>query len=207
MNFQLTEEFIESVELLIDQNNNTQLIQKFNNCLAPDIAEILRALDFEKCKYLFSLFNDELSADIIIELEDHLRERLLNHLSSTEIVEDFIDNLDSDDAADVIQELPKYKQKEVLSKIANPKQASDLADLLSYEDSSAGALMATELIKVYEDWSILRCVSEMRQQAQNVHKVYTIYVVNKNNELIGTVSLKKLLLTPEKTFISDIYKR
>ena len=205
MNFQLTKEFIESIELLIDQNNNTQLIKKFDNCLAPDIAEILQALDFEKCKYLFNLFNDELSADILIELEDHLRERLLTHLSSKEIVEDVIDNLDSDDAADVIQELPKQKQKEVLSKIANPKQASDLADLLSYEESSAGALMATELIKVYEDWSILRCVSEMRQQAQNVHKVYTIYVVNKSDELIGTMSLKKLLLTPEKTFISDIY--
>jgi len=79
--------------------------------------------------------------------------------------------------------------------------------LLSYEYNSAGALMAKELIKVNEDWSILRCVSEMRKQAQAVNNVYTIYVVNKMQKLIGTVSLKRLLLTPEKTFISDLYNQ
>ena len=66
MNFQLTEEFIESVELLIDQNNNTQLIKKFDNCLAPVIAEILQALDFEKCKYLFSLFNEHVTMMLML---------------------------------------------------------------------------------------------------------------------------------------------
>ena len=53
--------------------------------------------------------------------------------------------------------------------------------------------------------SILRCVSEMREQIQNVNKVYTIYVINKQNQLLGTVSLKQLLLTPEKTFIGEIF--
>jgi len=207
MNFQLTKEFIELIEQLVKENKNSELIKLFDDLLAPDIAEVLEALNFKQSKYLFELFNEELSADILIELEDYLRERFLDDLSSKEIVEDFIDNLDSDDAADVIQELPKKKQEEVLSNIANPQQASDLADLLSYDDESAGALMAKELIKVHENWSILRCVSEMRKQAQSIHKVYTIYVVNKDFKLIGTVSLKKLLLTPEKTFISDIYNK
>ena len=207
MNFQLTKEFIELIELLITQQKNGELIKIFDGLLAPDIAEVLELLDFKKSKYLFDLFNQELSADVLIDLDDYLRERLLDDLSSKEIVEEFIDNLDSDDAADVIQEFPKKRQEEILSNIVNPKQASDLADLLSYEDSSAGALMAKELIKVYENWSILRCVSEMRKQAQSVSKVYTIYVVNEDQKLIGTVSLKKLLLTPEKTFISEIYNK
>jgi len=207
MNFQLTNDIIEKFELLIQEKNDFELAKMCDDLLAPDIAEILEVLEFDQSKYLFDTFSEELGADILIELEEDVRERLLESFSSKEIVEEVIDNLDSDDAADVIQELSEEKQQEVLSKIINPQQASDLADLLSYEYNSAGALMAKELIKVNEDWSILRCVSEMRKQAQAVNNVYTIYVVNKMQKLIGTVSLKRLLLTPEKTFISDLYNQ
>ena len=64
--------------------------------------------------------------------------------------------------------------------------------------------MAKELIKVNEKWAVLRCVREMRKQAEEVDKVYTIYVVDDDDVLLGTLSLKKLLLTPEKTFITVI---
>ena len=205
MNFQLTETFIKKIELLIENNKQDTLLQTCGQLLSPDIAEILKELTFSKAKYLFDLFSEERAAEILIELEEELRDQLLESLSSKEIVEDVIKNLNSDDAVDVIQELPQKKQEEVLSKIINQKEGSDLADLLSYEENCAGALMAKELIKVYEDWSILRCVSEMRKQAKSVNNVYTIYVVNKLDQLIGTVSLKRLLLTPEKTFITDIY--
>ena len=207
MNFQLTKDLIKKIEFLIETKNNSDLSDIFNDLLAPDIAEILELLDFEKSKYLFDTFSEELGADILIEIEEDLREQLLENLSSKEIVEEVIGNLDSDDAADVIQEFSEEKQQEVLSKIINPQQASDLVDLLSYEENSAGALMAKELIKVHEDWSIVRCVTEMRKQAKSVNKVYTIYVVDKMQKLTGTVSLKRLLLTPEKTFISDIYNK
>ncbi|MBF26058.1 MAG: magnesium transporter [Flavobacteriales bacterium] len=207
MNFKLTKILLEKFDLLILQKNNDKLLSLCNNLLAPDVAEILKSLDFEKTQYLFNILDDELRADILIELEEDLREKLLFQLSSKEIVKDVIDNLESDDAVDVIQRLPAQKQKEVLLNIINPKQASDIADLLTYDNQSAGALMAKELIKVYEEWSVLRCVSEMRKQAQYVNQVYTIYVVDKSDNLIGTVSLKKLLLTPEKTFIRDIYNK
>ena len=205
MNFQLTKKFLNEIELLINNNDSKAILNLCEDLLAPDIAEIITSLNFTEAKFVLDLFSEEMSADILIELEDDFREKLLNTLSSKEIFYEVIDNLDSDDAADVIQELSDEKQKEVLSNIIDPQQASDLADLLSYNDNSAGALMAKELIQVRENWSILRCVSEMREQAQNVNKVYTIYVVNKTNNLLGTVSLKKLLLTNEKTFISEIF--
>ena len=205
MNFQLTTDFIRRLELLINNNDSKAILNHCADLLAPDIAEIITNLKFKDAKFLFDLYSEEMSADILIELEDDFREKLLDTLSSKEIVEEVIENLDSDDAADVIQELSHEKQKEVLLNIVNPQQASDLADLLSYDENSAGALMAKELIQVREKWSILRCVSEMREQAQNVNKVYTIYVINKQNQLLGTVSLKQLLLTPEKTFIGEIF--
>ena len=113
MNFQLTKDFITLIEWLIDQKKNPELLQKIDNLLAPDIAEILELLDFEKSKYLFSLLGEEMRADILLDVEEDLRERLLEDLSLQEIVEEVIENLDSDDAADVIQELPEKKQQEV----------------------------------------------------------------------------------------------
>ena len=185
MNFQLTKEFLNNIEVLTKTKDAQAILNLCKNLLAPDIAEIIVNLQPDEAKFVLDLFREEKSADILIELEDDFRERLLDNLSSKEIVEEVIDNLDSDDAADVIQELSNEKQKEVLSNIINPQQASHLADLLSYEANSAGAVMAKELIQVRENWSILRCVAEMREQAQNVNKVYTIYVVNKENQLLA----------------------
>jgi magnesium transporter len=134
-----------------------------------------------------------------------VREHLLSLLSSKEIATEIIDNLESDDATDVISELPEQQKEEVLSLIEDNEHASDISDLLNYEEDTAGGLMAKELIHVNDKWSILRCVSEMRKQAEDVDKVYTIYVVDDNRILLGTLSLKKLLLSPEKNLIKNIY--
>ena len=92
------------------------------------------------------------------------------------------------------------RKKFVLSHIEDIEHASDIVDLLSYPENTAGGLMAKELIKVNEKWAVLRCVREMRKQAEEVDKVYTIYVVDDDDVLLGTLSLKKLLLTPEKLY-------
>ena len=120
MNFELTKEFISKVELLIQNKNDKSIKTICEDLLAPDVAEILKSLKFDQAKYLLDLFEEEFAADVLIELEEDLREQLLQDLSSKEIAEDVVDNLDSDDAADVIQELSEKKQKEVLSLFYNP---------------------------------------------------------------------------------------
>ena len=99
--------------------------------------------------------------------------------------------MDSDDAADIISELPENKKQEVLSHLEDQDLASDIVDLLNYDEDTAGGLMAKELIKVNSNWSVMRCVKEMRRQAEDVELVYTIYVVDDNNVLLGTLSLKR----------------
>jgi len=142
----------------------------------------------------------------LVELEDDLREKLLKIHSPKEIAEEFVDNMDSDDAADIISELPENKKQEVLSHLEDQDLASDIVDLLNYDEDTAGGLMAKELIKVNSNWSVMRCVKEMRRQAEDVELVYTIYVVDDNNILLGTLSLKRLLLTDSKAIISNIMK-
>ena len=205
MKFKLTKEFLQEIIDKIDRQEFKLLKTKLSELHNVDIAELIEELGEEYGKILFELFEDETSAEILVELDEESREAVLEDLSSQEIAEDLIENLDSDDAADIIADLPSEKKVEVLSHIEDIEHASDIVDLLSYPENTAGGLMAKELIKVNEKWAVLRCVREMRKQAEEVDKVYTIYVVDDDDVLLGTLSLKKLLLSPEKTFIKNIY--
>ena len=205
MKFELTKEFLQEIIDKIDRQEFELIKTELSELHNVDIAELIEELDEEYGKILFELFEDETSAEILVELDEENREAVLEDLSSQEIAEDLIENLDSDDAADIIADLPSEKKVEVLSHIEDIEHASDIVDLLSYPENTAGGLMAKELIKVNEKWAVLRCVREMRKQAEEVDNVYTIYVVDDDDVLLGTLSLKKLLLSTEKTFIKNIY--
>ena len=206
MKFELTKDFIGRLNECIENKDQKSIIAMIMDCHPADVAEILDELEFENACFLFELLEDNVAADVLVELEDDLREELLKIHSSKEIAEEFVDNMDSDDAADIISELPENKKQEVLSHLEDQDLASDIVDLLNYDEDTAGGLMAKELIKVNSNWSVMRCVKEMRRQAEDVELVYTIYVVDDNNVLLGTLSLKRLLLTNSKAIISDIMK-
>ena len=206
MKFELTKDFIGELNERIENKDQKSIITMITDCHPADIAEILDELEFENACFLFELLEDNIAADVLVELEDDLREELLKIHSPKEIAEEFVDNMDSDDAADIISELPENKKQEVLSHLEDQDLASDIVDLLNYDEDTAGGLMAKELIKVNSNWSVMRCVKEMRRQAENVELVYTIYVVDDNNVLLGTLSLKRLLLTDSKAIISNIMK-
>ena len=205
MKFELTKEFLEDISSKIDFKEFNEIRELLSDLHSIDIAELIEELDEERGKILFELFEDEDSADILVELDEENRESVLEDLTSQEIAEELIENLDSDDAADIISELSSQKKVEVLSHIEDPGHASDIVDLLSYPENTAGGLMAKELIKVNQKWTVLRCVVEMRKQAEDVDQVFSIYVVDDNAALLGTLSLKKLLLASEKTIIQNIY--
>ena len=206
MKFEFTKDFIGELNKRIENKDQKSIITMITDCHPADIAEILDELEFENTCFLFELLEDNIAADVLVELEDDLREELLKIHSPKEIAEEFVDNMDSDDAADIISELPENKKQEVLSHLEDQDLASDIVDLLNYDEDTAGGLMAKELIKVNSNWSVMRCVKEMRRQAEDVELVYTIYVVDDNNVLLGTLSLKRLLLTDSKAIISNIMK-
>jgi len=205
MKFDLTKEFLREITEKLDRQEYKQVKRELSELHNVDIAELIDELDDDYGKILFELFEDEDSAEILVELDEESRETVLEDLSSQEIAEDLIENLDSDDAADIIADLPSKKKVEVLSHIEDIDHASDIVDLLAYPENTAGGLMAKELIRVNEKWSVLRCVREMRKQAEEVDKVFAIYVVDDHDVLLGTLSLKKLLLTPEKNLIKKVY--
>ena len=104
--------------------------------------------------------------------------------------------MDSDDAADILDELTDERKEKVISLIKDENITENIRELLSYDEDSAGGLMAKELISVYENWSVLKCLREIRKQAENITRVHSIYVLNRKNELIGRLSLKDLITSP-----------
>jgi magnesium transporter len=206
MEFKISKAFISELEQLIQTQNDPQLEVVLNDMHHADIAEILDELDFDDATYIFRVLDSEKTSEILLELEDDLRENILSRLSPKEIAEE-IDELNTDDAADIIAELSKSRKEEVISELLDVEHAKDIVDLLRYDEDTAGGLMGKELIKVNENWSVLTCVKEMRLQAENVSKVYSVYVVDDENRLKGRLSLKDLLTTSTKTHISDIYIR
>jgi magnesium transporter len=145
----------------------------------------------------------------MLELDDDVREKLLSSLTSREIAEELIENIDSDDAADVIAELPEQKQEEVIALLEDEEQASDIIDLMTYAEGTAGAIMGTELIRVNQNWTVTQAIREMRKQAEDLDNIYTIYVVDDAEVLLGTLSVKYMLfnLSSLRTTIKDLYKQ
>ena len=196
--------YIEQIASLIEANNSAELSLIIADLHIADIAEIIDDLSIDNAHFLFDLIEEEKSAPVLVELEDDTLEEILSDLTAKEIAEEVIDNLESDDAADVIGKLSQDKKEEVLALIEDIERASNINDLLTYPEDTAGGLMAKELIKVNENWTTIQCLKEMRKQAEDLKEVYTIYVVDDNDKLLGILSLRKLLLIEKATAIKDI---
>jgi len=205
MQFELTDEFLTILKEDISRGDKETVAANVGVLYPPDIAEILDEVNLQEAQFIFRLLDNELGSEVLMELDEDVRERFLASLSDDEIA-DFVDELDTDDAADIIQELPEERQEDVLEKVEDDEHTENIAELLGYEDGTAGALMAKELIKVNQNWTLLRCVREMRKQAEDVDKVFTVYVVDDQGVLLGIVSLKRMLLNSERTIIKDIFE-
>jgi magnesium transporter len=200
----LNKEFLLEIKQFISQNNETAVENLLLDFHFADIAELMEDLEIHEAKFIFNALDSEKTAEILLELDEDIREKILGNLSPKEIAEE-IDELSTDDAADIIGELSQDVKQQVISHLEDAEHAKDIVDLLRYDENSAGGLMAKELVKVNENWNVLTCVKEMRAQAENVQRVHSIYVVDNEDKLKGRLSLKDLLTTSTKTQIADVY--
>ncbi len=195
----------EQLKNAILQHNVGEASAIISEMEAVDIAHFFEQLDTENQTFLYDLMNNEQSAEMLLEIDEDKRKKFLSTLSSKEIADEIINEIDSDDAADLIGELPENQQDEIIQQIDDKDHAQSIVDLLRYDEDTAGGLMATELVKVNQDLSIIAAVKEMRKQAEEMAEVYSIYVVDDNDKLLGTLSLKKLLTTNSSTKVSNVF--
>jgi len=202
--FELSKEIIQEIGQLISSKKNKDIKKIVDEIHYADLAEIINELEFEQRIYLIKLIDSDKTSDVLTEVDEDVRDKILETLSVKEIAGE-IKELDSDDAVDILSDLPDEKQEKVISFIKDESKTENIRELLNYEEDTAGGLMAKELISVSENWSVLKCLREIRKQAKDITRVHSIYVLNKKKVLIGRLSLKDLITSPSKSKIQEIY--
>jgi magnesium transporter len=203
--FELTKEFIEDIRLLIENQANEELLLKLDELFPADITHILIELTTDEAKYIVLLIDTKIAAEIISTLDADDRKKFLKNFTSKEISQ-YINVIDSDDAVDILNEQPVKVREEVIALLKDREQARFIIDLMHYDEDCAGGLMQKELIKINISQTVTECVEEIRKQAEDVEKVYSVYVIDDDGKLLGTVSLKKIILAKRGSKIADVYE-
>ena len=140
-------DFIEHLNESINQQNAKAVKEMLQDLHPADIAELFDELSTKEQSFVIDLLDNEISADILLELEEDDRRKFLKTLTAKEIAEDVINEMDTDDAVDVINELSDEKKDEVIAQLEDQEHAREIVDLLRYDEDTAGGLMGKELIK------------------------------------------------------------
>lgn len=201
---EFTPEYLDKIRDIIARCDDEAARRELDDMHPADIAELYQDLDLEEAEYLYRLLDDDTRADVLMELDEEDRRKLLSNMPAKEIAKQFIDHLDTDEAVDLIQELDEDDRDEVLSHIDDVEQAGDIIDLLKYDEDTAGGLMGTEMIVVNENWSMPECIKQMRMQAEDMDEIYYVYVVDNDDRLKGILPLKTLITHPSVSKIKHI---
>jgi len=204
MQLEITREYIEQVEQAIERRDQEFILRTMGEMHPADITTVLYELDTNESKYVMELLPPETGAEILSDLDYDIRADFLDYFTSAEIAR-YVNLMDSDDAVDILNEQSVQRREEVIALLDNEEKAAHVLDLLHYEEDCAGGLMAKELIKVNLNWRVRQCIEEIRRQAEDVERIYTVYVVDNRDILVGRVSVKTLLLSKDDTLVKDIY--
>jgi magnesium transporter len=209
MQFEITKEILEDIREYIATGSDSKLEAFLSDLHPADVEELLDRVKMPEAIYLYKLLDEQKQADVLVELEADVRDKLLESMTSKEIAYIVDEKIDSDDATDLIAELPADKKSEVISYLKDTEQVSDIVDLLAYSEDTAGGIMAKELIRVNKNWTITNAFRQIRKQALDIEEFYSVYVVDDEDRLLGTLSLQKLLLFSKdlSTRIEDIYSK
>jgi magnesium transporter len=205
MTFELTKEYVAHIETAIAAQDTATLKAEMEELFPADINTVLYELEPEAAHYLFTLLDTEVGAEILANIDDPAdRRQFLTNFTSEEITH-YIELFDSDDAADLLKEQSIQVREEVIALLKDREQARFIIDLLPYDEDVAGGLMQKELVRANVNWTVNECIEEIRKQAEDVEKVYAVYVIDDNQTLLGLVSLKNLVLARKNTKIGNIF--
>jgi magnesium transporter len=197
---EVDESFVDDVVTLLSGGQRGMVLNLVADLYPADIALLIRHLPDDEAGRLFRWLPPELASDTLAEMEDAVRSRLLSGLAPETLV-DLIDALDTDDAADVLADLSDEVALQVLPDL---EDTEDLTELLEYGEETAGGIMAREYVAIPPDWTLREATEEVRRSAADVDELYTAYVVDDDGMLLGTISLKQLLLSAGSVKVRDI---
>ncbi len=203
--FEITRDYLDQFQSAVSNKDESLILSLTEGLHVADISQVLENLDSQESKFVFEILSQEIGAEIISSLDEQFRD-FLKVFSSQEL-SSYLVFIDSDDAVDILQELPIQTREEVINILSavDSEKSAYIKELLRYEEDTAGGLMAKELVKVDINETVKDCIDRIRANADNLKKLFTVYVVDNENVLLGRVSLRKLLLAVNEEKIGDIY--
>lgn len=202
--FELTKEYLDRLKEAINQEDIAFIKDSLDGVKPVDITDTLHEFNTADSKYVIGLLEPEIGAEIIEDLDEDIRRKFLRSFSSDEISV-FLSYMDSDDAVDILNEQPVKVREEAIAKLEDQEKVNYILELLRYNEDCAGGLMAKELIKANLNWTVIQCIEEIRRQAGKIQQIYSVYVVDNNDKLLGRVSLRKIILAEDSKLVKDIY--
>ncbi len=193
-------ELIEDISELIIAGQQGMVLNFLSDLHPSDLANVVSHLPIDEARQVFRWLPVEQAGEMLAELDDDYRARLLEETSEDRITA-MLDELDSDDAADVLQDLPEGVAEKVLPAL---EDAADVQELLSYDEDTAGGIMAAEFVAVSHKWTVAQATEEVRRNAETVEEVFAVFVTDDENRLLGTVSLKGLLLSQASARVDEV---
>jgi magnesium transporter len=196
----ITPELVENVSEWLDAQEQDRALKVLDDLHPSDLAELLMHLAVDESKQVLNLLPAERGGDILAQLKDNFRAELLKEELPMRITA-LLDQLDTDDIVDVLATLPREVVEKVLPALTHAK---DVKHLLGYDEDSAGGIMGTEYVAVPSIWTVAQATEEVRRQAEAVHEIFAVFVVDAQGHLEGSVTLKRLLLSPAHVRMLDI---
>lgn len=192
----------ETIKVLLDDKKFSTLRDILVTMKPYDIAAVFENLQDEKMPILFRILPKELAAETFVEMDDETQEFLIHGFSDSELKE-VVDELFVDDAVDLIEEMPANVVKRILRQ-ADKDMRKQINELLKYPEDSAGSIMTTEFIVLRPDMTAEMAIKRIRRTGVDKETIYTCYVTDANNKLIGITTVKDLLLAEDGELVKSI---
>ncbi len=190
---------------LLEKKDTKKIFKKIKNFHPSEIASYIQILDVKHRKQLLNILSKDFESKILVELEPSFLQKIINEIE-LKIIYKAINELDSDDAALIISSLDNEKKKLVLSKISR-KERTFIEDNLSYDKNTAGRLMQLELVRIPVHFNVGDVIDYLRKKRTLPKVFYDLYIVEKNQKLVGTIELSNIISSSRNVKISNIMKK
>ena len=198
------ENILDSLEECIESEDIERLKAILSEIHPADIAHMFGHFNRFEQNYIFDLLPAETASEVLVELSELEKERMLKKLDEERLMK-IVDELESDEAADVLAAVEPEVAEKVLDALPD-EDSLELRQLLTYDDETAGGIMGTEMAVVHENSTVKEAISEIREVAEDVDDIYTVWVVDAEGVLKGRISLKDLILANSSTLVKEIYQ-
>lgn len=201
----LKREFVRDVLAAVDAGDDSGARTLVAPLHPADIADLIEQTPADDRRDLVRALSDLIDADVIAEMNDYVREELIDSLAPEQVA-DIAAELDTDDAVAIIEDMEEDDQRAVLRALA-PDDRAAIEEALSYPEESAGRLMQRELIAVPEHWSVGQVIDYLRENRDLTTDFWEVFVVDPQHRPVGTCQLSWVLRTPRGVGMIDVMKR